>query len=126
MPAGRPTVRSPEIESKLEYALAIGGTILDACFYAGIGETTYHRWASEDEEFRERMTGLRRRPVLKALETVNQDLENPLTAKWYLERRHEDFKPKQAVEQSGSVGVGLSDAAERVLDRLLSRAEDGA
>jgi len=37
---GRPTKRTPEIETKLEYAFSIGSTVLSACFYAEIGEST--------------------------------------------------------------------------------------
>ena len=106
---GRPTVRTPEIESRLSEALALGSTIVGACFYAGIGETTFHRWAEGDEAFRERMKALRETPVLKALRTVDQALgEDVKVAQWYLERRHADFKPKQAVEHGGSVGGGAT------------------
>lgn len=102
---GRPSKRTEEIESKLEYAFSIGSTILGACFYAGISEKTFHNWANEDEEFLQRMNALKEKPILKALETVNKDLEDAQTAKWYLEKKHAEFKPKQVVENTGTLGV---------------------
>lgn len=103
--AGRPTKRTPELEGKLEYAFALGSTVSCACFYAGIAESTYFAWAEKDAEFSERMKALKERPVLKALETVYEDISNPNTAKWLLEKKHRDFKPKQEVEHSGQMSL---------------------
>lgn len=108
---GRPTKRTAEIEAKLEQAFALGSTITGACFYAGIGERTYHDWASADDEFSQRMKALKQKPVLKALQTVANDLENVNTAKWYLERKHEDFKPKTQAEVKADV-----ETSEKVID----------
>lgn len=102
---GRPTKRTPEIEAKLEYAFSLGAPIVTACFYAGIGETTYHRWAEDDEVFRERMKALKQNPIMKALETVTNDLDNPQSAKWYLEKKQDDFKPKQAIQMEATLEV---------------------
>lgn len=109
--AGRPTSRTPEIEAKLEQAFALGSTIAGACFYAGICEASYYDWASKDSEFSERMKALKQKPVLKALQTVASDLENVNTAKWYLERKHEDFKPKTQAEVKADV-----ETSEKVID----------
>ena len=124
MAVGRPTKRSPETEALLAQAFSLGATVDAACYHAGIGRSTFFDWAREDVAFSDRMAALKQKPVLQALQTVVGALEDPAMARWYLERRHEDFKPKQAVEQSGSVDVRLSDASERVLDRLLTRAND--
>ena len=105
MPAGRPTKRTPEIEMKLEQAFSLGSTVVSACFYAGIGETTYHDWARSDPEFSARMEALKQKPVLKALETVVNGLSDPAMARWYLEKRQDDFKPKQAVQVDGSLEI---------------------
>ncbi len=99
--AGRKSTRTPAIEAKLEQAFSFGATIVSACYYAGIGESTYHDWAKADPEFSERMKAHREKPVLKALQTVVGDLGNPHTAKWYLEKRHDDFKPRQVVDHKG-------------------------
>lgn len=100
MPAGRPTKRTPEIEMKLEQAFSLGSTIVGACYYAGIGESTFHQWADKDPAFAERMKAHKQKPILKALQTIAGDMENPHTAKWYLEKKHEDFKPKQAIDHT--------------------------
>ena len=97
----RPTKKTPEIIAKLEHAFSLGSNVIDACFHAGIGESTYHDWAAADDELSERMKALKQKPILKALETVYGDLDNVQTAKWYLEKKHPDFKPKQVIEQSG-------------------------
>jgi hypothetical protein len=98
MTTGRPTKQTPEIQNKLEQAFALGATVAGACIYAGIAQSSYYAWAQRDADFSERMKALKQRPVLKALQTVVDDLENPATAKWYLEKRHPDFKPKQEVD----------------------------
>ena len=103
--SGRPTKRTLEIEGKLEYAFSIGSSIVSACFYAGIAEATFHRWAEADQEFRERMRALKEKPILKALETINENLGDPKTAQWYLEKKHPDFKPKQSIQSTGTISV---------------------
>jgi hypothetical protein len=94
---GRPTARTPEMETRLEAALSMGSTIAAACFHAGISESTYYDWAAKDEKFSERMKALRHNPVLKALSTVYNDLESVSTAKWYLERKCKDEYGTQPV-----------------------------
>lgn len=100
MPAGRPSKRTPEIEDKLVQAFSLGATIVGACYYAEISESTYHDWAKADPEFSERMIAHKQKPILKALQTVAGDLDNPNTAKWLLEKKHVDFKPKQDVDHN--------------------------
>lgn len=97
---GRPTKRTPEIVAKLEQAFSLGSTVLGACFHAGIGQSTYYQWADDDPEFADRMKALKEKMLLKALNTIAEDLGNPHTAKWYLEKKHEDFKPKQAIDHN--------------------------
>ncbi len=89
----RPTVRSPEMITKLEQAFSLGSTVLGAIFHAGISKTTFYNWCEEDPGLKDRLDALKQRPVLKALKTVNDDLGNPQTAKWLLEKRHPEFKP---------------------------------
>ncbi len=97
MTAGRPTVRSPEIITKLEQAFSLGATALGAIFHAGISKTTFYKWCEDDPELKDRLDALKQRPVLKALKTVNDDLGNPQTAKWLLEKRHPEFKPVHGI-----------------------------
>ena len=102
--AGRPTLRTPEIVKALEHAFSMGSTIEGACFHAGIAPSTYYSWCEKDAEFMERNHALKELQVLKALETVSIAIESdPSMAKWYLERRHPDFRPKQDIDHSGKV-----------------------
>lgn len=102
----RPTLRTPEIEAKLEQAFSLGSTIESACFYAGIGESTYHDWAKADPEFSERNKALKQKPVLKALQTIVGDLDNVQTAKWYAERKQADLKPVSQTKHVTDDGKG--------------------
>lgn len=97
----RPTKKTPETIAKLEAAFSLGSTITGACFHAGIGESTYHDWAGEDPGFSERMQALREKPILKALETVTSQLDEPKMAQWYLERRHPEYKNRQDIHHTG-------------------------
>ena len=72
---------------KLEESFAIGASIGEACFYANISHQTYYNHVKDGEELFERFNALREKPVLKARQTVANDLGNVETAKWYLERK---------------------------------------
>ncbi len=86
-PVGRPTVMTPEIISKLEEVFAIGGSDLEACFYAGISHESLYKYQRENPEFTERKEALKERPILKARQTIVKSLDDPINAKWYLERK---------------------------------------
>lgn len=84
---------------KLEEAFAIDATIAEACFYAGISHDTYHRWVKENPELSDKFERLRHKPILKARETINKNLNDPKTAAWYLERKRKDeFSPRVETE----------------------------
>ena len=83
---------------KLEEAFALGGSVSVACLKANISRTTYYNWIKSFPEYEDRFNSLKESPVLKALMTINEDLNKPETAKWYLERRAKDFHPKQEIE----------------------------
>ena len=90
--AGRPTIMTPEIISKLENVFAMGGTDEEACFYAGIGKSALYNFQEKNPEFVERKEGLKLKPVLKARQTIINSLDNPNEAKWYLEKKTKEFK----------------------------------
>lgn len=81
--------QTPEVLNKLEQAFAIGATNAEACFFAGIAESTYYVWCNQNPELLELHKGLKSKPVLKARqEIVNAiDQGDIATAKWYLERQ---------------------------------------
>ncbi len=93
--------QTPEVIAKLEHAFTIDSTVIEACCYANISETTYHRWCSENEQLRERFKAMQSQLVLKARQAISDNLEDVSTAKWYLERkRKNEFSLKQEIQQT--------------------------
>lgn len=82
------------VVKKLEEAFAKGANITTACFYANISRQTLYNWIKENPDLKERFDSLQENPVMKALETIYNKLDDKEIAKWYLERRNKDFKPK--------------------------------
>jgi len=85
------------VVKKLEEAFSKGANITTACFYADISRQTLYNWYEKDPELKERFDALQQNPVMKALDTIYSNLSDKETAKWYLERRNKDFKPKSDV-----------------------------
>lgn len=103
---GRPESITPEIISKLEEVFAIGGTDKEACFYAGIGTSTLYNYQLSHPEFVERKDMLKERPILKARQTIVKGLDDPLHAKWYLERKQKS-EFAQRTEMTGKDGEDI-------------------
>lgn len=105
-PIGRPTVFTPETISKLEQVFALGGTDLEACFFAGIGKTALYNYQNENPEFVERKEALKEKPFLKARQTIISALDNPVHAQWYMERKKKkEFALR--IENTGADGKDL-------------------
>lgn len=104
MPAGRPTVMTEIVLGKLNEAFAIGASDKEACFYADISPDTLYDYQLKNPKFIQRKEALKERPVLLARQTVLKAIESdPLTARWYLERRRKDeFSSRQ--ELTGADG----------------------
>jgi len=103
---GRPTIMTTEVVNKLEEVFAIGGSDMEACFYANISKQTLYDYQFKHPEFVDRKEALKEKPILKARQTVVQALSNPHDAQWFLERkRKKEFATKQEVEHSGNVTI---------------------
>lgn len=104
---GRPTVMTPEVVNKLEEVFALGGTDSEACFYAGISKQTLYNYQEINPDFIDRKEALKERPVLLARQTVVKAMkDDPLTARWYLERKLKgEFA--QRTEMTGAEGKPL-------------------
>ena len=72
---------------KLEQAFAIDASVLEACSYAGIATNTFYVYLKLHPEFQDRIDELRQRPLLKARQTIVNNLNNPQNAQWYIERK---------------------------------------
>lgn len=98
---GRPTVMTLEVIGKLEAAFASGATDLEACFFAGISKDALYDYQLKHPEFTERKEALKSQLNLIAKNVVADSIKNGKNvndAKWYLEKRDDDFKPKSKVD----------------------------
>jgi len=119
--AGRPTIMTPSVVTKLEQAFSLDCTVSEACFYAGISRETYYEFLRREPAFVDRFDSLRNKPVLKARQTVYTALKNPQYATWYLERKaKKEFSSRQ--ELTGADGDKLIEPqlSEEEKTRLLS------
>ena len=106
-PVGRPTVMTPEAIAKLEEVFAIGGTDLEAIFYADISKDALYNYQKDNPEFVERKEKLKERPILKARQTFVKALEDPHYAVEFLKRKRKgEFSDR--TEQTGPDGERLS------------------
>lgn len=120
---GRPSVfDNPETLRKLEEAFAMGCTDTEACLYADIAPSTLYKYQVENPDFVERKQQLKENPILLARQTVINDLENPETAKWFLERKRKDeFASRQEItgEKGKNLLTGMTDEEKQRLDSIL-------
>lgn len=87
---GRPTKMNEELTTKMESIFKIGGTIEEACSYAGISDETYRRWMNENKGFMAKMESARHYADIVAKNVVVDSMikdKDLGTAKWWLEKR---------------------------------------
>lgn len=84
---GRPCAINNHVLRKLERVFAYGGTDAEAALYAGISESTLYDYCQKNPQFSERKKLLKTNPILKARKTIYKNLDQPATARWYLEKR---------------------------------------
>jgi hypothetical protein len=73
--------------TKCKEVWAIGGSDAEAAFYAEITGASLSRYLSSHPKVGEFRNDLHAKPVLKARQTIVKDLDNPESAKWYLQRK---------------------------------------
>jgi hypothetical protein len=112
---------TPDTISKLEQAFAIDATVGEACFYADISHDTYYRWIKDYPELSEKFERLRKKPILKARQTIVNDLDNTDSAKWYLKnKKNNEFNEKVIREDTvKNVNVDLTDKERELLHKAL-------
>jgi hypothetical protein len=120
--AQKNTKQTPEVIAALKYALGVGCTVLEACTYAGISETTYYEWKSQDCEYAKELDRLRQEPILKAKQTVFDNLGEVKTAQWYLERKCKDeFSLKVENSITGEIKSSVQDMSIEQLQEEAKR-----
>lgn len=104
MPAGRPTIMTPETVKILEDAFSVGATDLEACFLANISKQTLYTYQDKYPEFVDRKEALKNMPKYKAKKVVAGKIEegDEKVAQWYLERKGKDdgFSSKQEIDHT--------------------------
>lgn len=108
---GRPNKIDEVILGKLESAFKIGATDREACSYAGINPDTLYEYQKKHPDFTEQKEIWKQNPIMKAKNTIYQNLEDPRTAQWYLERKcKEEFSTQSKVElQSQGINIVVAD-----------------
>ena len=106
---GRPTSMTKETLQKLEQAFSIGASDVEACVYAEIAPATLYNYQEKHPEYLERKTMLKTKPILKARQTVYNNLDDAKHAEWYLERKaKKEFSQKVETEHSGGVKMSIN------------------
>jgi transposase len=97
-----PYKHSEDTEAKLIEAFGKSFNITEACQFAGIHRDTYYDWIKQIEGFEARMEEAKAAPLKKAKSVIDTALRagDVATAKWYVERRDPDFKPKAEVDNT--------------------------
>lgn len=110
--AGRPTVMTSDVVSKLEQAFSMGCSDLEACLFANISKQALYDYQAKYPEFADRKAMLKETLILKARSVIATSLNNKdeNTAKWYLERkRKEEFSTKVENHFSGGFNIIVPD-----------------
>jgi hypothetical protein len=88
---GRPTIMTPAVIEKLEYAFSLGCTDIEACLHADIAVQTLYKYQDREPKFLERKNALKSSPIFLARESVLKGLkDDPDLALKFLERRKKD------------------------------------
>jgi hypothetical protein len=88
--AGRPTKMTVDVLAKLDQAFAIGASDVEACAFAEISQDALYDYQRKFPEYCERKARLKERPILKAKNTIVAALNDPIHARWYLEKKRKD------------------------------------
>ena len=96
---GRPTKMTQGTVKKLEEAFLRGLSDEEACLYADISKPTLYDYCDKNPDFFDRKELLKQRVKTRAKLNISKAIEDGDIdlSKWYLERRDNDFKTKQAV-----------------------------
>jgi hypothetical protein len=97
---GRKTVMTDRVLDKLESALCGGFSVSAACYFAGVGTSTFYEYKSLDKDFADRMRRAEEYATFRARQVVLQAIDkgNVRAAMWFLERKARlEFAPPKAM-----------------------------
>jgi hypothetical protein len=93
---GRKPVMTDRVIDKLESALCAGYSVTTACYFAGVGTSTFYEYKSLDKEFSDRMTRSQEYATFRARQVVLQAIDSGdvKASMWWLERKaRAEFAP---------------------------------
>ncbi|WP_044669615.1 hypothetical protein [Streptococcus suis] len=125
---GRPTKMTQGTVKKLEEAFLRGLSDEEACLYADISKPTLYDYCDKNPDFFDRKELLKQRVKTRAKLNISKAIEDGDIdlSKWYLERRDNDFKTKQAVTHDGEVNINQTNPfADLTTDELRKLIDDG-
>ena len=107
----------------LKTAFLIGSSQNEACAYAGITPQGYCYWKRNmPEKLRERWEFLVEKwqndMVLQARQTIREHIKDPMTSKWYLERKRRDEFATRTEQELKKVEK-FSDVSDETLDDMI-------
>lgn len=115
---------TPELQEKFCDAIENGDSILGACGYVGIDESTYYKWMKKAEEAKGRTKFVKFKECVdkakaKALHNFEQVITRASTehwqaAAWMLERRHPNMYGKKDKIEADVTHKGLSGLADAI------------
>ncbi|MCR4277932.1 MAG: hypothetical protein NUV80_00465 [Candidatus Berkelbacteria bacterium] len=113
---GAPTVITPYVLIRLQEAFLWGCSDVEACTYAHISDRTLYRYQVKYPKFCQEKEAFKTAPILKARQTIVDNLGNPKVAMWYLERkRRDEFDLKATCEVSISRGQEIVESLKKEL-----------
>lgn len=119
---GRPTKIHEEELRKLETAFKMGCNNSEACAYAEIPESTFYDYIKANQDFSDNINKWKKNPILKAKHTIYKSLEDPKTARWYLERKCKDeFSTAQEIFNTNA---NLEITNEKVIEKVMNKLKE--
>lgn len=96
--------------------------VSEACQYVGISRETYYQWIKNIDGLEAIIEEAKAKPLKTAKGVINTALASgdTATAKWLLERKDPDFKPKAEVDNN----IGLQETRKKLGDILDERSAD--
>lgn len=122
--AGRPTIMTDEVVNKLESIFKIGGTVEEACGYAGITRQTYYNWLEANTDFLTKMESAQKYPDIVAKNIVVDSMtknKDVTTAKWWLEKREFKNSNQTNVQVNNFIPLLGGDSAKDVSENDSNR-----
>lgn len=104
MAGGRPTVMTPEVVLKLEYAFSCGCTDVQACLFAGISRQSFYKWIDEENpSFSDRKETLKQNVQLHAKMNIAKNViqdKSLATSQYVLDKtEYSKFAPTVQINQ---------------------------